>query len=88
MMLEYNIGCDEACFFRLMLEQYDIRRQYHRTQGRGYQSWYAPETCPIDVCVTLSGKFLYAPYNYLTNRAGSEQTSDAVNNNKGLGKAT
>ena len=30
--------------------------------------------CPIGVCVTLSGKFPYAPYNYLTNVAGSEQT--------------
>ena len=25
--------CDEACFFWLILEQYNIRRQYHRTQG-------------------------------------------------------
>ena len=32
------------------------------------------EACPIGVCVTLSGKFPYAPYNYLTNGAGSEQT--------------
>ena len=29
------------------------------------------EACPIGVCVTLSGKFPYAPYNYLTNGAGS-----------------
>ena len=33
-----------------------------------------PEACPIGVYVTLSGKFPYAPYNYLTNVAGSEQT--------------
>ena len=32
------------------------------------------EVCPIGVCITLSGKFPYAPYNYLTNGAGSEQT--------------
>ena len=32
-----------------------------------------PEACPIGVCVTRSGIFPYAPYNYLTN-AGSEQT--------------
>ena len=35
---------------------------------------YIVKACPIGVCVTLSGKFPYAPYNYLTNVAGSEQT--------------
>ena len=26
-----------------MLEQYKIRKQFHRTQGWRYQSWYAPD---------------------------------------------
>ena len=36
--------------------------------------WVTAEASPNGVCVTLSGKFPYAPYNYLTNGAGSEQT--------------
>ena len=32
------------------------------------------EACRIGVCVTLLGKFPYAPYKYLTKGAGSEQT--------------
>ena len=38
------------------------------------QPMLSTESCPIGVCVTLSGKFPYSPYNYLTTEAGSEQT--------------
>ena len=48
----------------------------HSTEyGKAYKcASHTPEMCPIGVCVTLSGKFPYAPYNYLTNGAGTEQT--------------
>ena len=60
----------------------------HDPSSDDYQLSKVWKACPIGICFTLSGTFPYAPCSYLTNEAGVSKQLDAVNNNKGLGKAT
>ena len=66
----------QKAFDKVPHEGLMLKVNAHGIQGdaaRWIRNWLA-EACPIGICITLSGKFPYAPYNYLTNGAGSEQT--------------
>ena len=75
-MLHVVIAVYSVLYFSVSLHQSNALSAYSILicGMRLYTCIVVPEACPIGVCVTLSGKFPYAPYNYLMNGSGSEQT--------------
>ena len=71
----YAYGGKTGKFTKFAEQLFNTSTLHHAQPNSDVRNCSQPfsEECPIGLCITLSGKFPYAPYNYLTNGAGSEQ---------------